>query len=134
MSQTTAFQKAIDLVNKARVEDEAKNYQEALKYYEYGIEYFLHAIKYEPMNESAKKNIRNKVTDYLNRAEQIKEVLNSKTNKKPVKTGNGDGSSKDESGDEEDKEKKKDDVSIGRYDCDGDTRRQMVRCRRPGRS
>lgn len=63
----------------------------------------------DPMNASAKQNIRNKVEEYLNRAEQIKEVLNKKS-KKPVKQGNGSGngnSKDDESGDEEDKEKKK---------------------------
>lgn len=61
------------------------------------------------MNASAKQNIRNKVQEYLDRAEQIKEVLNKKKNKKPVKQGNGSGSGNkdDESGDEEDKEKKK---------------------------
>lgn len=39
------FQKAIDLVTKATEEDRSKNYEEALKLYESGIEYFLHALK-----------------------------------------------------------------------------------------
>lgn len=39
------FQKAIDLVTKATEEDRNKNYEEALKLYESGIEYFLHALK-----------------------------------------------------------------------------------------
>lgn len=108
MTSTSAFQKAIDLINKAKTEDESKNYAEALKLYEYGIEYFLHSIKYDPMNNSAKQSIRAKVDEYLIRAEQIKEVLQKGKNKKPVKTGNDDGGSKDdESGDETDKEKKK---------------------------
>ena len=38
-------QKAIDLVRKATEEDEKKNYAEALKLYEHGIDYFLHSIK-----------------------------------------------------------------------------------------
>lgn len=39
------LQKAIDLVTKATEEDRNKNYEEALKLYESGIEYFLHALK-----------------------------------------------------------------------------------------
>jgi len=39
------FQKAIDLVTKATEEDKNKNYEEALRLYEHGVEYFLHAIK-----------------------------------------------------------------------------------------
>lgn len=41
------MQKAIDLVTKATEEDRNKNYEEALKLYESGIEYFLHALKCE---------------------------------------------------------------------------------------
>lgn len=41
------LQKAIDLVTKATEEDRNKNYEEALKLYESGIEYFLHALKCE---------------------------------------------------------------------------------------
>ena len=39
------FQKAIELVTKATNEDKNKNYEEALRLYEHGVEYFLHAIK-----------------------------------------------------------------------------------------
>ena len=39
------FQKAIELVTKATEEDKKKNYPEALRLYEHGIDYFLHAIK-----------------------------------------------------------------------------------------
>lgn len=38
-------QKAIDLVTKATEEDKNKNYEDALRLYKYGVEYFLHAIK-----------------------------------------------------------------------------------------
>lgn len=38
-------QKAIELVTKATEEDKKKNYQEALRLYEHGVDYFLHAIK-----------------------------------------------------------------------------------------
>lgn len=39
------MQKAIDIVTKATDEDKAGNYEEALRLYEHGVEYFLHAIK-----------------------------------------------------------------------------------------
>lgn len=40
-----SMQKAIEIVTKATDEDKAGNYEEALKLYEHGVEYFLHAIK-----------------------------------------------------------------------------------------
>lgn len=43
------FQKAIDIVTKATEEDKNKNYEEALRLYEHGVEYFLHAIKCESL-------------------------------------------------------------------------------------
>lgn len=45
MATGSTLQKAIDLVTKATEEDRAKNYAEALRLYEHGVEYFLHAIK-----------------------------------------------------------------------------------------
>lgn len=42
---STILQKAIDLVTKATEEDRNKNYEEALRLYEHGVEYFLHSIK-----------------------------------------------------------------------------------------
>lgn len=45
MATGTTLQKAIDLVTKATEEDKKKNYEEALRLYEHGVEYFLHAIK-----------------------------------------------------------------------------------------
>lgn len=47
MAAGTTLQKAIELVTKATEEDRNKNYEEALKLYEHGVEYFLHAIKCE---------------------------------------------------------------------------------------
>jgi len=104
--KTTSFQKAINLVNLAKAEDENKNWTEALKYYENGIEYFLLSIKYDNIPNKTKETIRSKVKEYLDRAEQIKALLSNSKNKKPVKTGNGNAKD-DESGDEDDKEKKK---------------------------
>lgn len=45
MASGSTLQKAIDLVTKATEEDRNKNYEEALRLYEHGVEYFLHAIK-----------------------------------------------------------------------------------------
>jgi len=39
------LQTAIDLVQKAAEEDKASNFEEALRQYELGIEYFIHSIK-----------------------------------------------------------------------------------------
>lgn len=45
MANTNTLNKAIELVTKATEEDRNKNYAEALRLYEHGVEYFLHAIK-----------------------------------------------------------------------------------------
>ncbi|KAK2726400.1 vacuolar protein sorting-associated protein 4-like [Artemia franciscana] len=107
------LKKAIDLVQKAAEEDKASNFEEALRLYELGIEYFIHSIKYEAQSDKAKDTIRAKVKTYLERAEKLKEFLKKKK-KQPVKAGeatsNGKKSSKDEEDDEsdsDDPEKKK---------------------------
>uniref|UniRef100_T1IYH1 vesicle-fusing ATPase n=1 Tax=Strigamia maritima TaxID=126957 RepID=T1IYH1_STRMM len=79
--------KAIDLVQKATEEDKNKNFAEALRLYEHGVEYFLHSIKYEAQNERAKESIRAKCVSYLDRAEKLKAFLKKGTSKKPVKAG-----------------------------------------------
>lgn len=40
-----SLQKGIDLVTKATEEDRSKNYAEALRLYQHGVEYFLHSMK-----------------------------------------------------------------------------------------
>lgn len=105
MASGTTLQKAIDLVTKATEEDRNKNYAEALRLYEHGVEYFLHAIKCkytiileyhtcnfviyaldEAQGDKAKDSIRAKCLQYLDRAEKLKEYL-KKGKKKPVKEG-----------------------------------------------
>ncbi|KAK9885765.1 hypothetical protein WA026_013636 [Henosepilachna vigintioctopunctata] len=104
MSSGTTLQKAIELVTKATEEDKNKNYEEALRLYEHGVEYFLHAIKYEAQGEKAKESIRAKCTQYLERAEKLKETL-KKGHKKPIKDGeNGSKDDKKSDSDEEDGE------------------------------
>ncbi|KAG1649393.1 Vacuolar protein sorting-associated protein 4B [Nymphon striatum] len=86
-------EKAIDLVTKATEQDKNKNYEEAFRLYENGVEYFLHAIKYEAQSEKAKESIRSKCVQYLDRAEKLKVYLKKDNNKKkPVKTGDGEDS------------------------------------------
>ncbi|XP_055296724.1 vacuolar protein sorting-associated protein 4 [Sitodiplosis mosellana] len=110
MANSSTLQKAIDLVTKATEEDKNKNYAEALRLYEHGVEYFLHAIKYEAQGDKAKDSIRAKCLQYLDRAEKLKEYL-AKGKKKPIKDGESsskDGEKKsDEESDSDDPEKKK---------------------------
>lgn len=94
MATGSTLQKAIDIVTKATEEDRNKNYEEALRLYEHGVEYFLHAIKYEAQGDKAKDSIRAKCLQYLDRAEKLKAYL-KKGKKKPVKDGGS--SSKDSS-------------------------------------
>ncbi|CAG9770724.1 unnamed protein product [Ceutorhynchus assimilis] len=108
MASGTTLQKAIDLVTKATEEDRNKNYEEALRLYEHGVEYFLHAIKYEAQGDKAKDSIRAKCVQYLERAEKIKDSI-KKGKKKPVLDGGSkdDKKSSDSDEDDEDPEKKK---------------------------
>jgi vacuolar protein-sorting-associated protein 4 len=110
MATGTTLQKAIDLVTKATEEDRNKNYEEALRLYEHGVEYFLHAIKYEAQGDKAKDSIRAKCLQYLDRAEKLKAYL-KKGKKKPVKDGESSKDDKKKNGDSDsdsdDPEKKK---------------------------
>ncbi|CAO1398930.1 unnamed protein product [Diamesa hyperborea] len=113
MAGGTTLQKAIDIVTKATEEDRNKNYEEALRLYEHGVEYFLHAIKYEAQGDKAKDSIRGKCLQYLDRAEKLKTYLKKGKKGKPVKDGDsapkaGKGSKKSDSdSDSDDPEKKK---------------------------
>eukprot|EP01102_Stenamoeba_stenopodia_P007640 TRINITY_DN2152_c0_g1_i1.p1 TRINITY_DN2152_c0_g1~~TRINITY_DN2152_c0_g1_i1.p1 ORF type:complete len:451 (-),score=113.56 TRINITY_DN2152_c0_g1_i1:88-1440(-) len=119
MSDCNFLQKAIQIVTQATEEDAKKNYEEAFRLYSLSLEYFMTAIKYEK-NEKSKTIIRQKVVEYLQRAESIKEFLDKQNKKHAVavgptrgksatkKAGNGGGGGKDggkDSDDEEDPEK-----------------------------
>lgn len=110
MAAGSTLQKAIDIVTQATEEDKKKNYEEALRLYQHGVEYFLHSIKYEATSEKAKESIRNKCVSYLDRAEKLKQYLAGKDDKKPhkpVKDSGGDKDGPDSDEDAEDAEKKK---------------------------
>ncbi|CAD6896767.1 unnamed protein product [Tilletia laevis] len=66
--------KGIEIVSKAIDEDVKLNYAEAYKQYQNALEYFMMALKYEK-NEKLKELIRNKLVEYLDRAEKLKEHL-----------------------------------------------------------
>merc|ERR1711953_964135 len=104
--------KAIDLAKKATEEDNKKNYAEAVRLYENAVQYFLHALKYETQSDSSKATIRAKCKQYLARAEKLKDYVNGKKEKKPVKAGESSSKKDDKNGDsdsdsESDPEKKK---------------------------
>ncbi|CAK7894624.1 vacuolar protein sorting-associated protein 4 [[Candida] anglica] len=79
--------KGIDLVQKAIDADTATRYEEAYKLYYNGLDYLMLAIKYEK-NQNSKDLIKSKFTEYLTRAEQLKDHLE----KKSGNNGGGDNS------------------------------------------
>ncbi|XP_007439838.1 vacuolar protein sorting-associated protein 4B [Python bivittatus] len=106
------IEKAIDLASKAAQEDKAGNFEEALRLYQHAVQYFLHVVKYEAQGDKAKQSIRAKCTEYLDRAEKLKDYLKKKENTplKPVKeSGSADekGNDSDGEGESDDPEKKK---------------------------
>ncbi|GMF57990.1 unnamed protein product [[Candida] boidinii] len=75
---TNFLEKAIDLVQQAIKADTASNHEEAYKLYYNGLDYLMLALKYEK-NPKSKELIRAKFTEYLARAEQLKELLDKKS-------------------------------------------------------
>uniref|UniRef100_A0A673CVW1 vesicle-fusing ATPase n=1 Tax=Sphaeramia orbicularis TaxID=375764 RepID=A0A673CVW1_9TELE len=88
---TTTTTKAIDLATKAAQEDKAQNYEEALRLYQAAVQYFLHVVKYEAQSAKAKESIRAKCTEYLDRAEKLKEYLKKKEKAPPAKNESDEG-------------------------------------------
>ncbi|KAG4303959.1 hypothetical protein PORY_002612 [Pneumocystis oryctolagi] len=88
MSNIDFLGKAIGIVKKAVEEDNAQKYNEAYKLYISSLECFNIALKYEK-SENGKNLIRNKVLQYLDRAEALKEYLKNTKNMKSetVKVG-----------------------------------------------
>lgn len=72
--------KGIDLVQKAIEADTATRYEEAYKLYYNGLDYLMLALKYEK-NQKSKELIKSKFTEYLTRAEQLKEHLEKQLSK-----------------------------------------------------
>uniref|UniRef100_A0A672T2N2 Si:dkey-185p13.1 n=1 Tax=Sinocyclocheilus grahami TaxID=75366 RepID=A0A672T2N2_SINGR len=70
--------KAIAIANKASQEDQAGNYEEAVKSYQHAVTYFLHIIKREPQGKDGNQKIRDKCKQYLDRAEELQDYLDKK--------------------------------------------------------
>ncbi|KAF5312666.1 hypothetical protein D9619_003634 [Psilocybe cf. subviscida] len=113
MSNTNNLDRAIEIVQKAIDEDTKHNYAEAYKYYQNSLDYFMLALKYEK-NDKSKLLIKSKISEYLGRAETLKEhLMTEKKGKSAVGvSGSGGasgptGKSKDGEDDDQDPETKK---------------------------
>ncbi|CUM64635.1 uncharacterized protein PRCAT00002244001 [Priceomyces carsonii] len=110
MSGSSDFlSKGIDLVQKAIDADTATRYEEAYKLYYNGLDYLMLAIKYEK-NPKSKELIKSKFTEYLTRAEQLKDHLEKQEKKSSSAENSASGGStkaKNEGGDEDDADTKK---------------------------
>ncbi|VEU23292.1 DEKNAAC104421 [Brettanomyces naardenensis] len=119
MSSASEFlDKGVDLVKKAIEADGETRYEDAYKLYYNGLDYLMLAMKYEK-NPKSKETIRAKFTEYLTRAEQLKEHLDTKqqqnqTGENSASSGstktrksNGNAEGKDANGDDADSEAKK---------------------------
>lgn len=88
MASSKTMQKAIENATIATEKDQAGQYEEAYRYYQTAVEYFLHATKYEVKGDKAIKSIRQRCAGYLDRAESLKKYLEEKktadSNPKPV--------------------------------------------------
>ncbi|KAF8531021.1 AAA-domain-containing protein [Gautieria morchelliformis] len=109
MANINALDRAIEMVQRAIDEDVNQNYAEAYKQYQNSLDYFMLALKYEK-NDKLKAMIRGKVTEYLNRAEKLKEHLSKSEEKRSRsavgangrETGGGGGTGKNKKEDDDD--------------------------------
>lgn len=112
---------AIDVVQKAIAADEKGEHESALNLYKDALERFTMGVKYEK-NPSRKKMVMEKVEGYMNRAEELREILNKEQEKNnpksPEKKSGGGGEDGKEGKEEgggggaEGKEEKKDDETL----------------------
>ena len=87
MSTGDFLTKGIDLIQKAVDFDTATQYAEAYTAYYNGLDYLMLALKYEK-NTKSKDLIRAKFTEYLNRAEQLKQHLEKEEESKKSNASN----------------------------------------------
>jgi len=80
---------AVDLAKQAAAYDEAKNYEDAYRTYLKSIDFFMTAIKHENKNLKKKEMLREKVTEILDRAEQIKQHLKTKEEERDANPQDG---------------------------------------------
>eukprot|EP00949_MAST-11_sp_MAST-11-sp1_P003729 g3729.t1 len=102
------MRQAVEAVTRAIEEDNAKNYEAALPLYMKSLDIFMMALKYEK-NPAAKELVTQRVSGYMRRAEQLKELVKhneaaaaarkdskDKKKKKAEKKGSGDGESEED--------------------------------------
>lgn len=106
--------KAVEIVKQAVIADNNDEYEQALSLYKKALEYFMTGLKYEK-NDKSKEAIREKMGEYMKRAEQLREHIekskNAKDKKKTVKSGVPDkdkDKKKKEDGDKDDDDDNKD--------------------------
>ena len=97
---------AVEIVRQAIEADNAQDYNKAVALYNHAIEYFIKAIKYE-QNPTTKKILKEKVDEYLSRAEILKKILSEERDKGGSGSGGGAGATL--SSDQKKKESKEDD-------------------------
>lgn len=108
MTDANFIDKALVIIKDAVAADNADQHEQALKLYTSALEYFMTGLKYEK-NQKKKDLVKEKVKEYMARAEQLREFIDKKSKKKkPIKTGaNGEKAKKnadDDSDDEKDPE------------------------------
>lgn len=86
--------------------DQAGDYEKALPLYQSALEYFLTGVKFET-NTAAKKQIMDRVSGYMRRAEELKQALNTKGNGKGPGGGTATATRGEHDKDKEDEEKNK---------------------------
>lgn len=107
MSTGDFLTKGIELIQKAIDFDTATQYEEAYTAYYNGLDYLMLALKYEK-NPKSKDLIRAKFTEYLNRAEQLKQHLETEEeNKKQGSNRDGGGQSRKVTSDDDSEDSKK---------------------------
>ncbi len=111
MSNPDFLTKGIDLIREAVEADSATRYADAYQLYFNGLDYLMLALKYEK-NAKTKEVLKAKFTEYLSRAEKLKEHLEKED--KAAETNPSNGSTKAKSqdggngnGDDDDNETKK---------------------------
>ncbi|KAL8892444.1 MAG: hypothetical protein Q9192_005610 [Flavoplaca navasiana] len=115
MSNTDFLGRAIDVVKRAIEDDKAGEYEKAYQLYYQALELFMLALKWEK-NANSKTMIRTKASEYMERAEKLKNHLaeaDKGNKKKPAAVGSngkvsgGGGKGKDDDDEEADPDAKK---------------------------
>jgi vacuolar protein-sorting-associated protein 4 len=88
--ENTFIPKAMELVKEAIQADNASEWESALSLYKQGLNYFMTGMKYTK-NEKSKAAIREKMAQYMKRAEDIKSAMDNKSVVKPKKQVINDG-------------------------------------------